>query len=161
MPRVPCRRLYQSIFPFGLTRPAGLMLAWSLAAASLTAGQPAAAAGEDEPGKIATERCVKLAETKIVGPICKVFIRNDCTHPVDLTIRYKMALRRLVILPIIAEGNSTEYQDAGTAEAEQARHLEAGEAGWFVNKSEGKGIEVAQCNVGFSYTHYKTKDRGD
>lgn len=155
MLRVRCRRLYRSIFPRGLTRPAGLMLAWSLAAASL------AAAGEAEPGKIATEHCVKLAETKIIGPICKVFIRNDCTHPVDLTIRFNLALRRLVILPIIAEGHSTEYQDAGMAEAEQARHLAAGEAGWFVNKSEGKGIEVATCNVGFSYTHYKTKDRGD
>ena len=158
MSHLSCRRLYQSIFPGGLTRPAGLILAWVLAAGSLTAESPAAAAGDVEPGTITTEHCVKLTETAIIGPICKAFIRNDCTHPVDLTIRYKLALRRLVILPIIAEGNSTEYQDAGTAEAEQARHLEAGEAGWFVKKSDGKGIEVARCNVGFSYTHYKTKD---
>ncbi len=151
MSHVRCRRSYRSIIP------RGLMLAGSLAAASLAT----AAAGEAEPGKITTEHCVKLAETKIIGPICKVFIRNDCTHPVDLTIRYTLVLRRLVILPIIAEGNSTEYQAAGTAEAEQARPLEAGEAGWFINKSEGKGIEVAKCNVGFSYTYIKTKDRGD
>lgn len=157
MPPVRCRRLYPSIFPRGLAWPVGLMLAGSLVAASLAA----AAAGDAEPGKVATEHCVKLEETKIIGPICKVFIRNDCTHPVDLTIHYKLVLRRLVVLPIIAEGNSTEYQSAGTADAEQARPLKAGEAGWFVNKSEGKGIEVAKCNVAFSYTHYQTKDRDD
>lgn len=104
---------------------------------------------------VKTEKCVSLAETKIIGPICKVFIRNDCEHEVDLTIRFNVALRRLVILPIVAEGNSTEYQDAGTAETEQTGRLEAGEAGWYVNKNEGKGIEVARCEAGFSYTYLK------
>lgn len=105
--------------------------------------------------RVKTEKCVSLDQTKIAGPICKVFIRNDCTHPVDLKIRFSTTLRKLVILPIIAEGNSTEYQDAGSAEAEQSARLEAGEAEWYVNKNEGKGIEVARCEAGFSYTYFR------
>lgn len=123
-------------------------------AALLALLMPGCDAARAKP-KMKTERCVSLDETKIAGPICKVFIRNDCTHPVDLKIRFSVKLRRLVILPIIAEGNSSRYEDAGPAEAEQTARLEAGEAAWYVNKSEGKGIEVARCEAGFSYTYFK------
>ncbi len=70
-----------------------------------------------------------------------------------MKVRYRMVLRRVVILPITAEGPSMEYQDAGSAEKEQEYRLEAGEGQWFVQKNDGEGIEVADCKMGFSYSY--------
>ena len=99
------------------------------------------------------ETCASLRETKIQGPICKGFIQNDCAHGIDMTVRHVMTLRRVVVLPVMAEGPSMEYQDAGTVEKEQAHSLDAGEGAWYVQKNDGKGIEVASCKMSFSYTY--------
>jgi hypothetical protein len=120
--------------------------------AALILSTPAPAAAADEAAPPPTrETCARLKETKILGPICKGFIQNDCSHVLDMTVRYKMKLRRLIVLPVMAEGPPTEYQDAGTAEKEQNYRLESGEGEWFVQTNEGKGIEVAECKISFSY----------
>ena len=125
----------------------------SLAAALLFLAPPHPAEAAEAAPEIVQEKCAKLRETKLQGPICKGFIQNDCTHAVDMTVRFRMTLRRVVILPVTAEGPSMEYQDAGTAEKEQQYRLEAGEGQWFVQKNEGQGIEVADCKMGFSYSY--------
>lgn len=129
---------------------------WSTAALAaailLLFPAPRALAQEESPAPV-QEQCAHLKETKILGPICKGFIQNDCSHPIDMTVRYKMTLRRLIVHPVMAEGPPMDYEDAGTAEHEQVYHLAAGEGGWFVHKNEGKGIEVARCGIGFSYTY--------
>jgi len=132
---------------------ASLGAAVPLAAALLLLAPAPSAVAEEPPPAPTRENCARLKETKILGPICKGFIQNDCSHPVDMTVRYRMTLRRLIVLPIMAEGPPMEYEDAGTAEKEGSYHLEAGEGGWFVQKNEGEGIEVANCNIGFSYTY--------
>lgn len=129
-----------------------------LAAAMLAAGlvflaPPPAVSGEDAAPAPVRETCARLRETKIQGPICKGFIQNDCAHAIEMTVTYVMALRRVVILPVMAEGPSMEYQDAGTVEKAQDYSLAAGEGGWFVQKNDGEGIEVASCKMRFSYTY--------
>jgi hypothetical protein len=98
------------------------------------------------------ERCVRLDETKIVGATCKGLIRNGCDHPVLLTVRYKVDLRRVVVLPITAEGPASKIEDAGTVEGSEQGQLAPGQSRWFAHESPGEGIEVAQCRVTFSYT---------
>ncbi len=98
------------------------------------------------------ERCVRLEDTKIVGATCKGFIRNGCDHPVLLTVRYNVNLRRVVVLPITAEGPASKIEDAGTVEGSEQGRLEPGESRWFAHESPGQGVEVAQCRVTFSYT---------
>ncbi|MDP3938441.1 MAG: hypothetical protein Q8R92_09915 [Deltaproteobacteria bacterium] len=134
-------------------RNPSLRAALPLAAALLFLAPALPAMAQEAPPVPARETCARLRETKILGPICKGFIQNDCTHAIDMTVRYRMVLRRVVILPITAEGPSMEYQDAGNAEKEQQYHLESGEGQWFVQKNEGAGIEVADCKMGFSYTY--------
>ncbi len=99
------------------------------------------------------ENCVSLDDTRIIGPICKGLIRNGCNHPVDLTVVHEVALRRLVIHPVTAEGPGSSYVDAGTGRNEAKQRLEAGESQWFVHRSPGVGIEVARCQVRFTYTY--------
>ncbi|OGP85577.1 MAG: hypothetical protein A2Y95_06580 [Deltaproteobacteria bacterium RBG_13_65_10] len=105
----------------------------------------AAAAGPTQ------ERCVRLEDTQISGATCKGLIRNGCDHPVRLTVQYEVHLRRIVILPITAEGPGSKIEDAGTAKGSEQGRLAPGESRWFAHQSTGKGIEVAQCRVVFSY----------
>jgi hypothetical protein len=125
-------------------RAAALGLAALLLAAVLWPGGASA---------VERENCVSLDDTRIIGPICKGLIRNNCNHPVDLTVVHEVVLRRLVIHPVRAEGPGSSYVDAGTDRHEAKQRLEAGESQWFVHRSPGVGIEVARCQVRFSYTY--------
>jgi hypothetical protein len=123
------------------------------AALALAALLLAAVSWPDGATAVERENCVSLDDTRIIGPICKGLIRNDCVHPVDLTVVHEVVLRRLVIHPVTAEGHASSYVDAGTGRNEGKHRLEAGESQWFVHRSPGVGIEVARCHVRFTYTY--------
>lgn len=103
--------------------------------------------------EVKTETCVQLKETKISGKICRGLIANACDHEVELTIQYDLALRRLIIHPVTAEGPASSYVDGGRASETHKGTLDPGESKWFEHVAEGKGIEIARCKMGFSYTH--------
>jgi hypothetical protein len=134
----------------GLTRALARGVAFLLLAAAAWPGSAFA---------VEQENCVRLDDTRIIGPICKGFIRNDCAHPVDLTVRHEVALRRLVIHPVTAEGPGSSYVDAGTDRSEKSHRLEAGESQWYVHRSPGVGIEVARCRVSFNYTYQEDQKK--
>jgi len=127
----------------------GARAAWLSAA--VTGVMLVAGAARAEMGP--PETCTVIKETKIQGNVCKALILNGCKHEVELNVHYEAALRQTVILPVLAEGPTYEYRDAGTVKADERGKLMPGESRWFIHTSPGKGIEVAKCKVGFDYLY--------